>query len=213
MLHKRSVPPPACHSTPPTERQLEQSFNKAAAPAQLQQSESASEEQGCNRGPSDTAKLEESESFKSASEERHIPASSSARQEPAGEEQPQPQQHNKKKSAKKALKSMAPVKEALAKALPASSLVKALPTRSLVTGVFSFLRQTGFDKVAQAAFLVFQAAPSDVSSWMFGDSVMLRDVYYRCVFTRVLQVRLYTCIMGCERPRPLMQYVVVVFMQ
>lgn len=90
---------------------------------------------------------------------------------------------------------MAPVKEALGKALPASSLVKALPTRSLVTGVFSFLRQTGFDKVAQAAFLVFQAAPSDVSSWMFGDSVMLGDVYYRC-----------------ERPRPLMQYVVVALM-
>ena len=86
-------------------------------------------------------------------------------------------QQNKNKSGKKALKSSLPsraVKEALVKAVPARSLVTG------VTGVFSFLRQTGFDKVAQGAFLVFQAAPSDVSSWMFGDSVMLGDVYYRC---------------------------------
>ena len=63
------------------------------------------------------------------------------------------------------------------------TVIQAVPGRSLVTGVtgvFSFLRQTGFDKVAQGAFLAFQAAPSDFSSWMFGDSVMLGDVYYRC---------------------------------
>jgi len=79
---------------------------------------------------------------------------------------------------RKDLKSSAPTGGAVVKA--GGAVVKAVGGRSGVTAAFSFLRQTGFDKVAQGVFLVFQAAPSDVSSWMFGDTVMLGDVYYRC---------------------------------
>jgi hypothetical protein len=100
----------------------------------------------------------------------------------------------KPKSGKKALGSSAHSRTV------SEVLVKAPPARSLVTGVFSFLRQTGFDKVALGAFLVFQAAPSDVSSWMFGDSVMLGDVYYRC-----------EPLVGSD-PRPFMHYLLVPFM-